>query len=212
MLETSLSQHPCTIWTEVYSLLPFAVFSETLWLDLGVLAVCFKDLSTDLWRGEREGAFDVKKFKKNKIKKDSDAAALWPTTAPKVLRPPSPRRRPPFSHRRRRRNFRERTEKIREKRENGMVGMKENGSYTLFIPTHVQLGRPSYHPNPLGLANRSSKARLAFPLLSLFCLLFNTPYLLPAPPLLYFIFLMFLCTSSVIFLPLALHFVNSHAF
>ena len=106
----------------------------------------------------------------------------------------------------------EREQRKREKRENGMVGMKENGSYTLLIPTLVQLGRPSYHPNPLGLANRSSKARLAFPPLSLFCLLFNTPYLLPAPPLLYFIFLMFLCTSSVIFLPLALHFVNSHAF
>jgi len=47
----------------------FCCFYETSWLDLGVLAVCFKDLSTDLWRGEGEGAFDVKKFQKKNYKK-----------------------------------------------------------------------------------------------------------------------------------------------
>jgi len=79
-------------WSETARTRGKKFFFVFFFVDLDFMSGFLPRLKLDLWWGEGEVAFDVKKFQ-NKIKKNSDAAALWPTTAPEVLRPPPSSRR-----------------------------------------------------------------------------------------------------------------------
>jgi len=162
------------------------------------------------------GILDVRNEKRveNRVKnrkKLKKGGAFSSDAAVPPLGPGRPPRRttvpPPFFHRRRRRYVRERREQNREERERQWKN-KQKGSYTLFIvvqnSTRFKRTKPAQSQFP-----QAQRTPLVFLHLFIFC---TPPLITAVPPLLYFIFLIFFCTFSFVFFPLALHFFNSHAF
>ena len=120
--------------------------------------------------------------------------------------PTPPRRNPILQSEKKTENVRERREQNREEREREV---KNEGFLTKTIFIVAQKPDPVTRTEP---AQNQFPGPNARPSIFLHFLFSAHPPDYCRTPLLYFIFLIFFCTFSFVFFPLALHFVNSHAF